>query len=239
MYWLVFAIVLLVIVALQVLRLKSGSGAPDDELPYIKSASLFTAAERSFLGVLTQAVGKDFVVFGKVRVADVLSVRPGLNRSAWKTAFNRISAKHFDFVLCSSTDLSVQCVIELNDGSHAQEKRQERDGFLESACKTAGVPLVTIPAQAVYSVVDIAKKIAEGMTPHVPLTQTPTATSQEAGSAAQIAELPDVNSPATAVPSCPRCSSPMVRRTAKGEENAGREFWGCSRFPTCRGVIAA
>ena len=38
------------------------------------------------------------------------------------------------------------------------------------------------------------------------------------------------------VPACPKCSSSMVKRTAKRGENAGGEFWGCSAYPSCRGV---
>lgn len=35
---------------------------------------------------------------------------------------------------------------------------------------------------------------------------------------------------------CPICGSGMVRRTAKRGPDAGREFWGCSRYPACRGT---
>lgn len=38
------------------------------------------------------------------------------------------------------------------------------------------------------------------------------------------------------VPACPRCGSPMVRRVAKAGARAGESFWGCSRFPGCRGI---
>jgi restriction system protein len=38
------------------------------------------------------------------------------------------------------------------------------------------------------------------------------------------------------VSSCPLCSSPMVKRTAKRGANAGGEFWGCSGYPACRGT---
>jgi len=38
---------------------------------------------------------------------------------------------------------------------------------------------------------------------------------------------------------CPRCGSAMIRRIAKQGINAGNEFWGCSRFPTCRGTITS
>lgn len=39
-------------------------------LAYAPAKTLFTPAERSFLGVLDEAVGNDYRVFGKVRVAD-------------------------------------------------------------------------------------------------------------------------------------------------------------------------
>jgi restriction system protein len=35
---------------------------------------------------------------------------------------------------------------------------------------------------------------------------------------------------------CPVCRSRMVLRTAKRGKNAGSSFWGCSRFPKCRGT---
>lgn len=37
-------------------------------------------------------------------------------------------------------------------------------------------------------------------------------------------------------PACPVCSSPMVLRTARRGPHAGSRFWGCSRYPSCRGV---
>lgn len=37
-------------------------------------------------------------------------------------------------------------------------------------------------------------------------------------------------------PSCPVCTKPMVRRTAKHGANTGGTFWGCSGYPACRGT---
>ncbi len=64
------------------------------------------------------------------------------------------------------------------------------------------------------------------------------------GAAAQPAAAPVVASVAAPVaassesPSCPKCASAMIRRTAKQGANAGASFWGCSTFPKCRGVRA-
>ena len=38
------------------------------------------------------------------------------------------------------------------------------------------------------------------------------------------------------VPSCPRCGSSMARRVARRGSNAGGSFWGCSRYPRCKGT---
>ena len=61
--------------------------------------------------------------------------------------------------------------------------------------------------------------------------QSLTATAQ------QPASKPQMTQPKAAIePICPQCGSGMVKRTARKGGNAGGEFWGCSKFPTCKGV---
>lgn len=36
--------------------------------------------------------------------------------------------------------------------------------------------------------------------------------------------------------SCPKCGSEMVLRQARKGENAGKRFWGCSQYPSCKGM---
>lgn len=48
-------------------------------------------------------------------------------------------------------------------------------------------------------------------------------------------ESASLQAPSTS-PSCPQCGSAMVRRTARKGANIGNQFWGCSRYPACRGV---
>ena len=37
---------------------------------------------------------------------------------------------------------------------------------------------------------------------------------------------------------CPKCGAPMVRRVATKGSNAGNAFYGCSKFPACRGIVS-
>jgi restriction system protein len=51
------------------------------------------------------------------------------------------------------------------------------------------------------------------------------------------AELRPIPVPTSiAEPACPVCGNAMVRRTAKRGANAGNSFWGCPKYPACRGI---
>jgi len=45
-----------------------------------------------------------------------------------------------------------------------------------------------------------------------------------------------VPTPVAQTPSCPLCGSGMVLRTARKGQNAGSPFWGCPKYPACRGT---
>jgi restriction system protein len=57
---------------------------------------------------------------------------------------------------------------------------------------------------------------------------------------APASDVPTTNVPAVAraapIPDCPVCSRPMTRRVARKGSNAGRDFWGCTEYPTCKGT---
>jgi len=42
-----------------------------------------------------------------------------------------------------------------------------------------------------------------------------------------------------ASPACPDCQGTMVKRIAKRGASVGKEFWGCSRYPVCKGTRPA
>lgn len=149
-----FIIIVIIVLFLAFFVLK-GKSSGVNEFPYQKAKALFSPAERSFLGVIDQVVGAEFRVFGKVRIADVATVKTMSDRSAWQKAFNRISAKHFDFIICRSSDLSIVCAVELNDKSHQKNSRKIRDEFVAGVCNSISVPLVEINAQASYSIQEL------------------------------------------------------------------------------------
>jgi len=48
------------------------------------------------------------------------------------------------------------------------------------------------------------------------------------------ADPPD--QPDQKIPPCPKCGALMALRTAMTGKNAGSQFWGCSKYPDCKGT---
>jgi hypothetical protein len=119
-----------------------------DAFPYYARRALLTKAELAFYETLREVVGDRFTVCIKVRLADVI----GCADEVWKLGYGRLIAqKHLDFVLVDPATTRVVVAIELDDRSHTHPRRQARDLFLDRAMRTAGVPLLRVPAASRYS----------------------------------------------------------------------------------------
>ncbi len=208
-----FIALLFIFVILLVVLSKAKITSPKPiEASYEKIGALFTPAERSFLGILNLACDDKAVVFGKVRIADILKPQKGLNRSQWQIAFNKISSKHFDFVICNLDDLSILSVIELDDSSHNKKSAIKRDELVELACKNASLKLHRFKASAAYNVNEIRDTIFATITPPEIEPNEVTSNTQK----------------------CPKCTSDLIIKTAQKGKNKGNQFLACTGFPKCR-----
>ena len=50
-------------------------------------------------------------------------------------------------------------------------------------------------------------------------------------------KTPTVAADTTESPICPKCNSSMKIRVARKGKHAGKQFWGCSNFPRCNGIV--
>ncbi len=217
-----FIIVVLALALLLLARLKPK--APSGAMPYVRKERLLSPAERSFYGVLQQTFGHQYEIFAHVRIADLLGVKKGQAKGGWQSAFNRISAKHMDFVLCRPDDLHIVACIELDDISHNAAKRIERDDLINRAFQAVGLPLLRIKAQASYSGSAIAMQLEQELGIKQPAIQLPRlAAAHSAG-----------EQPPTL---CPKCSAVMVRKQATKGKYAGAHFMACTGYPACKTII--
>lgn len=125
---------------------------------------VFTAAEINFLRALDNAMPDGYRVFGKMRIADVILPKKGLDRKNWQKGFWQISSKHFDFVVCDSFTLEPVLVIELNDSSHYRKDRISRDRVVGAVCESASLPILWLPAKRSYRFSELHDMLYQNLT---------------------------------------------------------------------------
>lgn len=105
---------------------------------------LLTPGERRFEIALDRALPEGVRSCYKVRLGDVIDTPTGMRARERRIAWNRIAAKHLDFVLVDDATSRILAAIELDDRSHDRADRQARDEFVDAALESAGVPLLRV-----------------------------------------------------------------------------------------------
>jgi hypothetical protein len=189
-------------------------------LPFRLRDDFLSPAELAFYRVLEKAAAGQFTLSPKVNLADLFFVsRPHENQSFR----NQIDRKHVDFLLCDPATMKPRCGIELDDSSHARRDRQERDALVDQVFAAAGLPLLRVPARAHYDAAELAASISQAASPSSETTPVPST----------------VHSRAAAIPTCPKCGIPMVKRVSTKGQTTGKPFFGCPNFPKCREIASA
>ena len=141
-----------------VAAIKSGrtSAAP---LPYRSRDAFFNWSEGAFYGALVSAVRGRYLIFAKVRLLDVCA---DLERSQI-SAFNRISSKHLDFLLCDPATYRPTVGIELDGSSHLRRDRIERDAFVDEVFRGMNVPLIHFRVERTFVPQQIAQRLDDAI----------------------------------------------------------------------------
>ncbi len=123
-----------------------------EKYPYRLRDDFLSPAEFSFYKVLSSLTGARYTILTKVRLADIFFViRPNENLPY----FNRISSRHVDFLLCNPTTMKPIAGIELDDASHTQVSRQQRDEFVDKVFAAAELPILHMPVRQQYSAQEV------------------------------------------------------------------------------------
>ena len=126
-----------------------------DDYPYCKKQYILSPAEYSFYKALLLQLPDDRIVMAKMRLADIIDIEKGLEKSRRSSAWNRIKSKHVDFVILDKKTCTVQSIIELDDTSHQKASAQKNDEFKNKACAAVGISLHRITAKRGYTTEDL------------------------------------------------------------------------------------
>jgi very-short-patch-repair endonuclease len=160
--WLIPLLVVVFLLKFALARLEARERGGSFE--YCDIGGLFSDGELAFLDALRSVVPRTHTVIGKVRIADIVRPDSKYKGRQYIRAFNRISAKHVDFVVCDRVSYKVKAILELDDISHRKPKRISRDAFVDSVFTQAGIPIFHFPAQASYDPSAIRETIDSAFT---------------------------------------------------------------------------
>jgi hypothetical protein len=135
--YVVFAIAVLVAIALAVIIMKRGVlGGGNKPWPFY-AKKVLTHPEQVLYHRLVAAM-PEHIILAQVQLSRVLGVKKGFNFNEWNNRINRMS---LDFLVCSR-DSSAIFGVELDDKTHSRPSRAEADAKKEKAMSAAGVRLV-------------------------------------------------------------------------------------------------
>jgi len=129
---------------------------------YVSRGTLMTPAEQKFYRVLRSSLPLEhYQIFSKVRMADIVDVRKGLENKTRVSALNRITSKHVDFLLCNPEDSTIYAVVELDDSSHNRQSQKRNDAFKDETFAACAIPILRFPVKASYNSEEIARQVTK------------------------------------------------------------------------------
>lgn len=123
--------------------------------------ALLTENEKRWFKAIKESVPHAHV-FGQVALNQLVRAANG---KQWRSAKNKIDPRSIDFVVLSE-ELAVLLAIEIDDKSHEAANRQIDDEKKNVALRSAGIPLLRIPATPALPVEEIKKRIVDAMAAH-------------------------------------------------------------------------
>lgn len=110
--------------------------------PYKLTQCIFSQKERYFYRDVKPIADKlGLIVFTKIRLADLLIIDK--NQQDFNKWFNRIKAKHIDFIFVDN-DYRIKMLVEIDDVTHNRPDRQARDDEVNEMFRQQGIEILHI-----------------------------------------------------------------------------------------------
>ena len=209
----IFVAILVIFIILTIIIIGGSPQETEPSFAYSKNFSLLSSTEKAFLETLEPLLAESFRVFIKVRLADLIQIKPQQQKGVPREALSKIGTTTVDFVICSARDFAIVGIFDLENKAHSPSDQDMADEFIDKAAAAAQLPLVRMPAQLHYNGEEIAALLKNNF-------KLPGQTKDKA----TVSQYGD----------CPTCGEPLTLLKAKYGENIGKFFLGCSNYPECK-----
>lgn len=163
MWYLVLVMIIIIMILEKIIDNRNISPTPQDALKninyndkYVKKEYLLTQTELKFYKLLKPITDElNLIICPQVPLYEIV-------KNIDYKDFNKIASKSIDFVI-TEPNLKIKLCIELDDYTHKQIKRIERDKFIEKLFKDLNIKILRIPVQNFYNLNELNVKIKESL----------------------------------------------------------------------------
>lgn len=145
---LISVLVIVVVIALIADRLipkkKAGLKEKYDLSRYYLKNSIVTPVEKWMYNIIKDELTEEYFVAPKVGIKDFVGVKKGNNYMKY---FGHIAQRHIDFLVCKKDTLSPAFGIEIDDTSHEQQNRKDRDQENDQIYNAIGIKVLHMPTK--------------------------------------------------------------------------------------------
>ncbi len=106
------------------------------EYVYNKKEFLMSKAEQQYYYAINESLPEGYLLFPQINLASIID-------KVDNSKFRNELFRNVDFLI-TDKGFKPQIIIELNDQSHFQYKRNERDKKVREICEEAGIPIITL-----------------------------------------------------------------------------------------------
>lgn len=131
---------------------------------YERKQSLLTDTEKRFLKCIQEVLPEGYILHMQSNLATFIQ---RTDNARYKNELFR----NVDFLI-TDTAYTPMCVIEINDETHHQKSRRERDLRVQKICEEAGIPIINLWTKYGVKPSYIEKKIKETLT-MIPIKRIP------------------------------------------------------------------
>jgi hypothetical protein len=130
-----------------------------EKSPYQIRFRVMNNSEEAFFHELQKQLPRDFYVFPKVRIADILKTIDG---QKYYVSRNKILPRHVDFLICD-LQFKPRMAIEINGGSHHSAKVIESDALKKKIFGELNFPLRVVNVGETFA--SVVQEIVSTLTP--------------------------------------------------------------------------
>jgi len=161
MLWIIISIIVVIIIFFLVKMLFKRKEHTQIRSAFRTTERVMNESEQELFANLQKTLGGEYTILSNARLEDFVEINEQevMDNEKMADLRNRIKSHHADFLICDRSSTKPLLAVELDDKSHYDAERQERDKYIDDLYKTIDLPIKHFPVGG--DSLEFAQSIAE------------------------------------------------------------------------------